>query len=278
MLHEIEPKKFRNAFTNKDSKDSDLALVYREHGIVFVREGDGLRLPYLSELVTKKNVEHRYGYSIDDNSYYIVFGDVEVNADVELYPLRELRYLNPMSLAFAGLIGKQLYRFFQTRQYCGCCGTHTKRSTTEQAVICPKCNHVEYPKISPAIIVAIVNGDKLLMTKYANGDYHKYALVAGFVEFGESFEQAVVREVKEEVGLNVKNVTYFKNQPWPISDSQMVGFFAELDGDETVTLQEEELSEAVWFDKEKIPVNQNAISLGYELVEAVRSGEYKKYL
>lgn len=282
MLHEIAPLTFRNAFMNKEPEESDVALIYREHGIVFVKDGDSRRLPKISEVTIMGEATVRYAFAIEETSYYVLVGNANVsdlvNADAELYPLKELRHLEPMWLAFAGLIGRQLHRFFGTRKYCGCCGTKTEFSKTEQAVICPNCNHVEYTKISPAIIVAIVNGDKLLMTKYAYGDYKKYALVAGFVEFGESFEEAVVREVKEEVGLTVKNVTYYKNQPWPLSDSQMIGFFAELDGDDSVTLQEEELAEAVWFAREEIPVQMNSVSLGYELTEAVRSGEYLRYI
>lgn len=282
MLHEIAPLTFQNAFRDKKPEENDVVLIYRDHGIVFVKEGDSRRLPKVGEVILEGEAKYRYVFAIDETSYYVVVGDDKaatlVQGDEELYPLQELRHMEPMWIAFAGLVGRQLHRFFGTRKYCGCCGTKTELGDKEQSVVCPACNHVEYPKISPAIIVAIVNGDKLLMTKYARGDYKKYALVAGFVEFGESFEEAVVREVKEEVGLKVKNVTYFKNQPWPLSDSQMVGFFAELDGADTVTLQEEELSEAVWFDKDEIPVNRNSISLGYELIEAVRSGKYKKYL
>lgn len=278
MLHEIAPRKFDNAFVNREAAELDCALIYKKNGIVFVKEGEILRFPLIKE-VQEEKAAFRYGFAIDGKGYFIVFGDdIKLTDTAVTVEYADLRSIDPRYIGFAGILGKQLLRFFRQRKYCGCCGTKTHFSDIEQAVICPSCHQVEYPKISPAVIVAIVNEDKLLMTKYAYGNYKKYALVAGFVEFGESFEEAVKREVKEEVGLNVKNVTYFKNQPWPFSDSQMVGFFAELDGDDKVTLQEEELSEAVWFTKAEIPRNDNAASISYELIEAVRNGDVTYYL
>ena len=113
----------------------------------------------------------------------------------------------------------------------------------ERSMVCSACGHTEYPKISPAVIVAIRNGDRLLMSRYARGAYRHYALIAGYLEIGETFEDCVKREVMEEVGLKVKNIRYYKSQPWAFSDTVMIGFVADLDGDDTIRLQEEELSE-----------------------------------
>ena len=117
-------------------------------------------------------------------------------------------------------------------------------------MVCPECKNIEYPKISPAVIVAVTNGNRLLLSRYARGGYRNYALIAGFAEVGETLEDTVRREVMEEVGLKVKNIRYYKSQPWSFSDSLLVGFFAELDGDDTITLEEEELAEAVWFERD----------------------------
>ena len=149
-------------------------------------------------------------------------------------------------------------------------------SVRERAFVCEECGLTEYPKISPAVIVAIADGDKLLMTRYAQGEYKKYALVAGFVEIGESFEETVRREVLEEVGLTVKNIRYYKSQPWSFSDSVMIGFFADLDGDNTITIQEEELEEAVWVPRGEIPEAERNISIGQEMIEAFRNNTYQK--
>lgn len=130
---------------------------------------------------------------------------------------------------------------------------------------------MEYPKISPAIIVGILDGTRILMTRYSLGPYRKYALVAGFMEIGETLEDTVRREVMEEVGLRVKNIRYFKNQPWAFSDSLLVGFFADVDGSPKVTLDQTELAEATWFEREHMPPGGSSnISLTYEMIEAFR--------
>ena len=99
------------------------------------------------------------------------------------------------------------------------------------------------------------------MSQYAGREYKKYALLAGFTEIGETVEETVAREVMEEVGLKVKNITYYKSQPWSFSDTLLMGFFCELDGEEDVTLDEEELALAQWFEREEIPAEPDDVSL-----------------
>ena len=179
----------------------------------------------------------------------------------------DIRAMEPMHQAFAAITAVQLWRWRQSRQFCGRCGAKTEDSKIERAIVCPVCGQTEYPKISPAVIVAITNGDKLLMSRYRvnHSTYRGYALIAGFVEIGETFEETVRREVMEEVGLKVKNIRYFKSQPWAFTDTEMIGFFAELDGDDKIRLQEDELSEAGWYTREEIPDDARLISVGTEM-------------
>jgi len=139
---------------------------------------------------------------------------------------------------------------------------------------CESCGFQAYPTISPCVIVAIHDGNRLLLTKYAGRAYANYALVAGFAEVGESLEQTVVREVQEEVGLKVKNLKFYKSQPWPFTDTLLVGFFAELDGDDTITIEENELALGVWIEKEDIPPAELKISLTSEMMEAFRTNTF----
>ena len=136
---------------------------------------------------------------------------------------------------------------------------------------------VEAKIVSPAVIIGLIDPerDRILFTKYADRDYKKYALIAGFSEIGETLEQTVAREVKEEVGLSVKNIRYYKNQPWAFTGTLLVGFFAELDGADDITLEEDELGEATWFTRENIPPTDNDISLTAEMMEVFRRGEEK---
>ena len=149
-------------------------------------------------------------------------------------------------------------------------------SHKERAMVCPACGQTEYPKISPAIIVAVIDREKkkLLMSRYAHGSYRRYALIAGFVEVGETFEDCVRREVMEEVGLKVKNIRYYKSQPWAFSDTEMVGFTADLDGEAEIRLEEEELAEAGWFSREEIVEYPPYISVGHEMMKAFKDGKF----
>ena len=112
---------------------------------------------------------------------------------------------------------------------------------------------MEYPKICPAVIVAVLDGERILLTKYAGRSYTRYALIAGFAEIGETIEQTVHREVMEEVGLRVKNLRFYKSQPWSFSDTLLMGFYCDLDGEDRITLDQDELAVAEWFNRGQIP-------------------------
>ena len=110
------------------------------------------------------------------------------------------------------------------------------------------------------------------MSKYAGREFKKYALLAGFNEIGESIEETVRREVMEEVGLKVKNIRYYKSQPWSFTDTLLLGFFCELDGDDTITLDQDELALAEWFEREKMPVKEEDLSLTNEMMLMFKNG------
>lgn len=135
---------------------------------------------------------------------------------------------------------------------------------------CPECHQMEYPKISPAVIIAVMDGSRLLLSKYADREYKKYALLAGFAEVGETLEETVRREVMEEVGLKVKNIRYYKSQPWSFTDTLLAGFFAELDGAAEITLDRQELAVAEWFEREELPVKYEDCSLTNEMIIAFK--------
>lgn len=141
---------------------------------------------------------------------------------------------------------------------------------------CPSCGQVSYPQICPSVIVAITDNDKILLTKYASGhsSYQNYALVAGYSEVGESLEDTVRREVMEEVGLRVKNIRYYKSQPWSFSGALLVGFACEVEGSREISMDEEELSAAVWFRRGEMPKNRSQadISLTGEMMQAFEEG------
>lgn len=129
-----------------------------------------------------------------------------------------------------------------------------------------------FPKIAPAVIVGVINGNKILLTKYNGRVYKKYALIAGFTEIGETAEETVAREVMEEVGLKVKNIRYYKSQPWGTDCNLLLGFFCDLDGDDTITMDEKELSTAEWFERDEMPVDDDGFSLTREMMSIFKRG------
>ena len=123
-----------------------------------------------------------------------------------------------------------------------------------------------YPRIAPAVIIAVTDGDRLVMSKYAGRSYTRFALLAGFIEIGETAEEAVAREVMEEVGLKVKNIRYYGSQPWGIAGNLSIGYFCDLDGDDTIRIDENELSEAGWYHRDSLPAKDDGISITREMI------------
>ena len=178
-----------------------------------------------------------------------------------------LRHLQPRHYAYAGLVGFHLHTWYNRHRFCGRCGTPLQPDGKERMMRCPACDCMSYPQICPAVIIGLTHGDKILLSKYNGRNYKDYALLAGFAEVGETIEETVKREVWEEVGLHVKNIRYYKSQPWPHSSSLLLGFFAELDGDdETIQLEEEELSIAAWIHRDDLFMEADNVSLTNEMI------------
>ena len=136
----------------------------------------------------------------------------------------------------------------------------------ERAKRCPACGLVNYPRLSPAVIVAVIKGDQILLARNKRFRAPFYSVLAGFVEPGETLEQCVQREIHEEVGLSVKNIRYFGSQPWPFPNSLMIGFVADYAGGE-IAVDNSELMEAGWFSAESLPVLPSPISIAWQLID-----------
>ncbi|MCD8077280.1 MAG: NAD(+) diphosphatase, partial [Lachnospiraceae bacterium] len=194
-----------------------------------------------------------YLFSIDDTAFYSVDGWAGELPGCQWEDVGVFRTAAPGYLAFAGITGEQLFTWRQDHRFCGGCGARMAPSETERAFCCPDCGRIVYPKICPAVIVAVTHGDRILLSRYAGRVGARYALIAGFAEFGEPIEDTVRREVMEEVGLRVKNLRFYKSQPWSFSDTLLIGFYFESDGSEYITLDTNDLSEAVWIRREDMP-------------------------
>lgn len=244
------------------SRDSEQTIRYITYGQLMEASGGDISADAC-----------RYLFSIENQGitekYFLGNSHMLTPQLMEKYEYRQqnvFRTMKPEDKAFAGITACQLANWYENTQFCGKCGTRLEHDKVERMMKCPKCGAMHYPKISPAVIVAVTNGDKILMTKYAGRDYKKYALIAGFTEIGETIEDTVRREVMEEVGIHVKNIRYYKSQPWSFTDTILMGFYCELDGKDTITMDAHELSVAEWIQRENIPTEYDGISLTNEMI------------
>lgn len=198
-----------------------------------------------------------------------VAGDGFVEPDgAEWLQLREYFASHEESDAALASRMKGIAGWLADNRYCGKCGAALEVHPNECALVCPACGKVHYPRISPCIIVVIERGDEMLLLRHKLRNQDIFACLAGFVETGESLEQALRREVREEVGLEIRNIRYAGSQGWPFPDQLMVGFYAEYASGE-VSVQESEISEARWFRRDSLPACPRRGSISYKLIHYI---------
>lgn len=215
----------------------------------------GIREQYLGAL------EGTHCYSVE------LPGDAQVPDGMKFVDLRQA--YSEMSEKCFALVNKavQIMEWDRTNQFCSRCGTKTLRKPEERGKECPDCGELFYPRISPAVIVLIRKGKEILLARSPNFPPDMYSLIAGFVEPGESAEAAVIREIREEVGIEVKNITYFGTQAWPFPNSLMIGFTAEYDSGD-IRPDGFEIEDAKWFSVENLPVLPGKISIARKLIDS----------
>ena len=279
MIQDIAPHTYHNEYKPSAPDKDSFILAYEKGSILLPRQERDVDITFprfreFEEKIADLYNNFIYLFSIDDQRFYLIPElDTSLLPDYEFQDVRILRTAQPQHLAFAGITGHQLFQWYSKRRYCGCCGKPMVHSQKERMMECPSCGNQEYPVLCPAVIVGITNGDKIILSKYEGRRFKRYALIAGFAEIGETIEETVHREVMEEVGLKVKNLRYYKSQPWSFSGTLLFGFYCDLDGDDTLTVDHSELSMASWFNREDIPDEGDNISLTKEMMMAFKHGK-----
>jgi NAD+ diphosphatase len=192
--------------------------------------------------------------------------DDAVPASCEWMDLRSLLGAIGEELFWIAGRANHLFDWDRSHRFCGQCGHPTEDKSDERAKRCPVCGRVNYPRLSPAIIVAVIKGGRILLARNKRFRGPFYSVLAGFVEPGETLEQCVQREIHEEVGLSVKNIRYFGSQPWPFPNSLMVGFIADYAGG-SIIVDNSELMEADWFSADTLPNLPPKISIARRLID-----------
>ncbi len=247
-------------------------FAFYKDRLLVAREKDGFTIPCMPNLskIGANPIRTQYLGMLNNRPCFSAeLSDMSIPEGMLLEPLRSLfGLLNEEEYAMAGT-GLQIVNWDKTHQYCGRCGAGVKDKEDERAKYCPDCGLLNYPRISPAIIAAVIKEDSLLLAlRYAPtlGGISFYSVLSGYVEPGETLEQCVHREVREEVGIEVKNIRYFGSQPWPFSGSLMVGFTADYVGGDIVP-DNKEVTEAGWFRADKLPHIPGKISLSRKLID-----------
>lgn len=281
MIQDIGLDRYHNEYRNSTPSEDSRILCYKGRELLaLVQDGELSFLTYGQVKKSRPELDgqYRYLFAVDHTEYYLIEEPlIRDSLEEGLFPgaswepLEILRTAQPKEAAFAGVTGSQLAGWYESRRYCPKCGKQMVHDGRERMMRCESCGQMEYPKISPAVIVGVTKGDKILLTKYAGRSFKKYALIAGFAEIGETIEETVKREVMEEVGLRVKNIRYYKSQPWSFTSTLLMGFFAEVDGPDEIRLDEEELSVAEWCARDQVP-EDDGVSLTREMMGVFKRG------
>ena len=291
MIQDIAPHKLWNEYdTDAVPEEGALCIHFDQEGKLLASPEGDILFPTYGQMVLANSKSCKltslsfiYLFKIDEVKYFLLTDDGLSFPDGFAY--QEVRTLRrggrgPKFHAFAAITAYQLHNWYKDNRFCGTCGKKTILGSKERVIVCPSCGRHIYPRIVPAVIIGITNGDKLLVTRYTPehvGHVMNFdALVAGFTEIGEALEDTVKREVMEEVGLRVKNIRYYKSQPWGIVDDLLAGFYCDVDGSDEIHMDASELKEAVWTARQDVVGQPDDFSLTNEMMLVFRDGKEPK--
>ena len=274
MLQDIFPKQYHVEFTWKEPAAEDMCFVFRGQEVLERLDGEGLRLPTYGELVDRAE-RAVYLFRVDEKEYFLVWlKDETIPGGYAWHTMRGERGRKTKELIFAESTAHHLDIWYRANRFCGHCGTPTQHDHKERMLRCPKCGEMIFPKICPAVIIALTDGERLLLCRSQRGVYRGYGLIAGFVEIGETAEETVRLEVMEEVGLRVKDIRYYGSQPWGLVGNLSLGYYARLDGDDAIYLDGQELAQADWYRREDIDLAPDDYSLTNDMIQAFIRGDW----
>lgn len=280
MIQDIYPQRMVNSFvTDIAPGDGDLVLSFKGDELLFGVDEDKKEIKY-PKVRDFKGIDKGtlyYLFNAGDENFFLLTADEEQPKGYGYRKFRDLRdeYLSPKHYVFAAFTAYQLSEWYTVTRFCGKCGSPNENDKRERARICPKCGNKIYPRINPAVIIGVTNPstNQIILTRYRTGFGHN-ALVAGFTEIGETLEETVAREVMEEVGLKVRDIRYYKSQPWGVASDILMGFFCDVDGDTEIRMDESELKYAEWVSPEDIVLQPLDYSLTNEMMRLFKENGY----
>lgn len=245
-------------------------LLFHAQKLLVKKEGEKFLLPQWQDIqiLNTNPIDWQYLGTLNGRACYTaVVQDGALPSNTFL--LRGIRSLfgqvEEEQIWVAGL-ANQFMIWNENHRYCGKCGKITVEKTDERAKACPDCGLVNYPRLSPAVIMAVIKDHQILLAQSQRFHAKFFSVLAGFVEPGETLEECVQREIREEVGIRVKNIRYFGSQPWPFPDSLMIAFTAEYAEGE-IEIDPAEIADAGWFSPENLPLIPPKISIARQLID-----------
>ena len=242
---------------------------FHRNRLLLQKNGSTFQVPCLErfeELGVSAGNRHYLGRYDGRACYAVDVLDASVPDHLDFKDLRQAHSGIDEDLFVLGGRAVQIVEWDRSHQYCGRCGSRNETKQDERAKRCPKCQLLSFPRLSPAIIVMVERDGKILLARSPHFPTKMYSVLAGFVEPGETIEECVAREIKEEVGITVENIRYFASQPWPFPNSLMLGFTAEYAGGE-IKVDGVEIAEAAWFSPDAMPAIPGRISISRRLID-----------
>lgn len=295
MINHLENNEvFTTEYLNVPPKQGDLAAVYANNSrdlLMSSDENGGMKLPDATlfkdywfdpgdpdavKKAAEKGGRLAYLFTISGKNFYtFVYEGNQQNLDFSFTGMKFEKFgikstPLPRNIFFAAETAMQLSSWYNDNKRCGRCGSRMTIHPKMRCVKCTECGYMVFPRILPTVIVAPIHDDKLLMIRYRGRQEDGYAgtaLIAGFCEIGETFEDAVRREVMEEAGLKATNIRYYKSQPWGFGSNLIFGAICDIEGSAEIKINDtEEIAEAVWLTREEIHRKYNGVSVTAEMI------------
>lgn len=274
MIQRIAPHVYHNEYTPQPPQAEDIVFIFRDREIYALQDPEaGVSFPQIRALpggLTQALEAYAaqvlvFLFRLDDHSFYLLrtWEEAQLPAGFSFENTFYLRRMNPQLMCFAGMTALHLAVWYRDNRFCGRCGHPTALHHIERALSCtdPACTNIIYPRISPAVIVGVTWGDRILVTRYRDRPYRGMSLVAGFCEIGEEAEQTVAREVLEETGVHVDHIRYYATQPWGFDGNLLLGYYCEAVDPEVIRPDGEELAVAEWIPRSEINTDGSVMTL-----------------